>query len=526
MLCANKPAAAATGNAHRGRPGRQRRHTPLCVVALLLTLPWATTMAHAQQPLKTLRVVTPPAPLSLQNTPADGSVNPDGSATDPGNDPTNAPASNPTTGATGAPGTGLDPATGAPTGPSPTAPPAPPAGTSSPPPATPPPASPPPRQPGSLIGRSLPGVTAVVAPGNEAEADHEPREIVAISPDMEAAQALARQLAAERISVRGRFVLTNIGVVLTRFRLPAGEDARRWLPALRKALPDVSFDLNHRYTLQAGNIRRYGQRLFGAHTVTANCGAGTRIGMVDTAVAMAHPALQGQQIRQRSFLTAGERPAPGDHGTAVAALLVGSARAGELAGLAPGAELVAATVFRQRGERTDTTVVRLLRALDFLQQQKVRLINLSLAGSENRLLQLAIEAVTRAGTLVIAAAGNTGSRVQYPAAWPEVLAVTAVDARLRPYAHASRGKEIDFAAPGVDVWTARADGSAAFASGTSYAVPFVSAALAGLLAAQPDMAAKQAVAVLRTRLRDLGAKGRDPVFGDGLVQWPGNVCQS
>ncbi len=350
--------------------------------------------------------------------------------------------------------------------------------------------------------------------------NHEAREIIAISASMEAAQELARQLAAERIVVRGRFMLSQLGMVVTRFRVPADTLARQWLPVLREASPDVHFDLNHRYRLQAEDVRRYAHRMVAAGDMRPGCGNGVRLGMMDTGVDEQHPALHSQRVQQRSFLRGGEQAAPVDHGTAVAALLVGDPQAGALAGLVPGAELRVAAVFRERKGSVEVTVVRLLRALDYLLQQQVQLINFSLAGPENRLLGIAIDAAAQAGVAVIAAVGNAGADapVQYPAAWPSVLAVTAVDADLRPYARASRGEEVDLAAPGVDVWVARAGGEGVFVSGTSYAAPVVSALLAQWMAANPGKSVSQGVDALRRKARDLGAPGRDPVFGAGLVQ--------
>ena len=96
--------------------------------------------------------------------------------------------------------------------------------------------------------------------------------------------------------------------------------------------------------------------------------------------------------------------------------------------------------------------------------------------------------------------------------------MTAVDARGRLFARANRGDAVDFAAPGVDIWVARPGGSAGFASGTSYAVPFVTALAARWLAAAPGLSPGQLYERLEATARDLGPPGRDPAFGWGLVR--------
>ena len=139
------------------------------------------------------------------------------------------------------------------------------------------------------------------------------------------------------------------------------------------------------------------------------------------------------------------------------------------------------------------------------------------------MLQKAIEAAQarardhcRRGAITVPVA-----QPSYPAAYPEVIAVTAVDQELKVYRRATQGKYVDLSAPGVNVWTASAQGSGAQRTGTSYAVPFVSAAAGLLLASNPELDTKVVQSRLDEHTRDLGKPGWDPTFGFGLIQMAG-----
>jgi subtilisin family serine protease len=154
-------------------------------------------------------------------------------------------------------------------------------------------------------------------------------------------------------------------------------------------------------------------------------------------------------------------------------------------------------------------------------------INMSLSGPANEVLQKAIAAAQAKGIVIVAAAGNNGAGAEpsYPAAYAGVVAVTAVDQDLNVYPRATRGPYVDLAAPGVNVWTAASQGSGALRTGTSYAVPFVSAAAGLLLASHPEWDTKAIQARLEESARDLGEPGRDPTFGFGLIQMAGLCTQ-
>ncbi|OYZ92093.1 MAG: hypothetical protein B7X99_16015 [Rhizobiales bacterium 17-65-6] len=194
--------------------------------------------------------------------------------------------------------------------------------------------------------------------------------------------------------------------------------------------------------------------------------------------------------------------------------------AGRTPGLVPTARVIAVDAFHLAGEDERADVFTLVAALDFLAAKGVRVVNMSLAGPPNSVLEEAITRMAERDILVVAATGNGGPLAPpvYPAAYPSVLAVTAVDANGTVYRRAGQGPHVDLAAPGVDIWTAASIKGARPKTGTSFAAPFVSAAAAAILAAEPDLTAAEVIARLTASAKDLGDPGPDAVYGYGLVQ--------
>ena len=250
------------------------------------------------------------------------------------------------------------------------------------------------------------------------------------------------------------------------------------------------------------------------------CGPAPTIGLIDTGIDREHEALRGQEIEVVPTIRKPGSSSQRDHGTAVAALLVGRSGSSN-PGLLPGARLLAVDAFyRDRGTADRTDVTMLVTALEALAERNVRVVNMSLSGPPNEVLKKAIQSAQDKGMIIIAAAGNNGAGAEpsYPAGYPGVVAVTAVDRRLGVYPRATQGDYIDMAAPGVELWVAAPGGGGTTKSGTSYAVPFVSAAAAVLQAADPKLNSARLQAVLESGTRDLGQPGRDKTYGAGLLQ--------
>jgi subtilisin family serine protease len=152
-------------------------------------------------------------------------------------------------------------------------------------------------------------------------------------------------------------------------------------------------------------------------------------------------------------------------------------------------------------------------------QEDVPVINVSLIGPPNVLLQRVIELASAHGHLIVAAVGNDGPAAPplYPAAYPGVIAVTGVDRAGKVLIEAGRGKFIAFAAPGADIEAASLPSGSSPVRGTSFAAPIVASRLALRLERPDRAAAERAVSELASAAVDLGRSGRDSVYGNGCI---------
>ena len=327
----------------------------------------------------------------------------------------------------------------------------------------------------------------------------------------------ARVLTDAGFGIADRSWLSGIEMPLLLVTPPVSVDNNLALGQLRRALPGALVAAN-RPVVMASVSGLPVQNAALTRDMPRVCGDGVRLGMIDTRVDPGHETLRSQNIIRRSFLDEDAEPAPVDHGTAIASLLVGDPSE-SLGGLLPGAKLYVAEVFKRREDGSlAAELYAVLQALDWLIAQQVSVVNMSFETSENPVLSLILGKAVDEGLVLVAAAGNGGpdAAPAYPAAHPQVLAVTAVDKDAHAYRYANHGDYIDFSALGVGVRTASADGFQV-QSGTSFAVPAITAAVAELirrgLAPDPTVIRE----TLREVVQDVGAPGRDDVFGWGVV---------
>lgn len=333
-------------------------------------------------------------------------------------------------------------------------------------------------------------------------------ELLAFSPQPAALQSA---LAAGYVVVRER-VLADLDARIVVLHAPA--DTARSLTRLQGIDPAGSYDFNHVY-LPSGSLSGGAEPSPAARATAASAAPapGTaRVGLIDDGVDAHHAALDAVKIHLHGCAGAA---LPALHGTAVASLLAG--HAGRFQGAAPGAELYAADVFC--GRPTGGAVDDVAEAFGWLVHQQVPVINVSLVGPPNRTLESVVAGAVSRGYLVVAAVGNDGPAAPplYPAAWPGVVGVTAVDARHRVLPEAERGPQVKFAAPGADMAAARTPRGYALVRGTSFAAPIVAGLLAQALHSPDKAAADEALTGLERRALPPGASGPDPSYGYGLV---------
>jgi phosphoheptose isomerase len=321
----------------------------------------------------------------------------------------------------------------------------------------------------------------------------------------------------------------SIAPQVLRLRVPGGVSVAQARQTVHQVDARASADFDHFYYPDGSMIPCTGPDCMATSLIgwaasdASHCGPIPVIGLIDTGINLEHEALKGQKIEVLAGSASQANASLQDHGTAVAALLVGRPES-QTPGLLPGAKLIAVDAFyRDSGSADRTDVMSLVAAMEKLADRGVRVMNLSLSGPPNAVLQKAIEAAQAKGIVIVAAAGNNGPGAEpsYPAAYPGVIAVTAVDQQYRVYRRATHGTYVDLAAPGVGVWTASAKGGGALKTGTSFAVPFASAAAGLLIASHPELDARAVEARLEESTQDLGEPGRDPMFGFGLIQMAG-----
>jgi subtilisin family serine protease len=190
---------------------------------------------------------------------------------------------------------------------------------------------------------------------------------------------------------------------------------------------------------------------------------------------------------------------------------------GNLTGAAPAVKVLAVRAFGSAG--SDGTSLNILKGLDWAGKSQASVINMSFAGPADPEMRIMFAALRGKSTVLIAAAGNAGpnSRPLYPAADPEVIAVTATDIDDKLFAQANRGTHIAVAAPGVNILAAAPNGSYRMQTGTSFAAAQVSGIAALLLERNSKLDAASVRRILMSTARDLGAPGHDDQFGSGLA---------
>ncbi|GGO82720.1 type VII secretion-associated serine protease mycosin [Wenjunlia tyrosinilytica] len=266
-------------------------------------------------------------------------------------------------------------------------------------------------------------------------------------------------------------------------------------------------------------------------------GEGVTVAVIDTGVDSSHPDLQGQVLKGKDMVGFGARAGDGSwarHGTSMAGIIAGRGHGfgGQdgITGIAPRAKILPVRVILddgdpQRRRARATRGSALPQGIRWATDHGADVINLSLGDDsksshpereEDRAIQYALGK----GVVVVASAGNggkEGDRASYPAAYPGVIPVTAVDRLGNRGDFSTRRWYTSVAAPGVDVVIADPDRHYYEGWGTSAAAAYVSGSVALIRSAYPELGPAQIKRLLEATARNTPRGGRSDAVGTGLV---------
>jgi subtilisin family serine protease len=337
--------------------------------------------------------------------------------------------------------------------------------------------------------------------------------------EVDTAQAddLARR---HRLTRIGSQELPLIGSAISLFRIADRRSVENVRTELAADASVRSVQLNFRYVLQdqksvpaEGDPAQYALaklRLPEAHALSR--GSNVTVAVIDSGIDVTHPELV--DAIAESFDALGAKEGPHVHGTGIAGAIVSHAR---LMGSAPKARILAIRAFGAAASGAESTSFVILKSLDFAAMHGAQIVNMSFAGPKDPLVERGIEAAATKGMVLVAASGNAGPKSPplYPAANPNVIAVSATDAHDRLFPASNRGGHIALSAPGVDIFLPAPDGKYQMTSGTSFSAAYISGLAALMMERNPQLVPAELRAILIKTARDLGLPGRDDLFGAG-----------
>lgn len=251
----------------------------------------------------------------------------------------------------------------------------------------------------------------------------------------------------------------------------------------------------------------------------ANAGRAVKVAVVDTGIDLTHPDLAANVVSSyNAIATTKSATDDNGHGSHVAGIIAGIDNTVGVLGVAPQTKLMAVKVLDRNGSGYYSDIIE---GIQWSMNNGAKVINMSLGGTTDmQSLHDAIIAAYNAGIVIVVAAGNSGpgdNTVNYPAKYPEVIAVSATDSANAIASFSSRGPEVDLAAPGVSIYSTYKGGTYATLSGTSMAAPHVAGAAALVIASGRATAPADVKALLQSTADDLGISGQDNLYGYGLV---------
>jgi subtilisin family serine protease len=361
---------------------------------------------------------------------------------------------------------------------------------------------------------------------------HRPRELLVEVP-IGTADSLRETIAREYgVAVRDAGTLELAGVRIWHITLAPGQDLRAQLERFLLDPRFLTVQPNYIYTPVQGrplgkgasNSRATPQpsQFAGGNLPT---GAGVKLAVIDSCVERDHAELRGAIASSYDAILHKAAGCQADnHGTAVASMIAGRS---QLKGTAIGASIMPVRAFAFSNEEKEiaATSQDIAFAMNWAALSDAQIMNLSFTGPADPLIEREAAASYRRGIVLVAAAGNAGpaSPPLYPAAYPEVIAVTATNGKRQIYSAGNRGPYVSVSARGVDVLVAHISNSYATESGTSFAAAGVSGIVAWLLEKRPNAKPDE----IRTALQKtaMGYSDTDSQgAGSGVVNAPAAVA--
>jgi len=255
-------------------------------------------------------------------------------------------------------------------------------------------------------------------------------------------------------------------------------------------------------------------------------GAGIKIAYLDTGISY-HEDLKNNIRGHRDFTGTNDFLDRNGHGTFSQG--VGSAVDNNVGviGVAPESLIYSGKVLGNNGKGD---LRWLARGINWAIEEKVDIINMSLGwgGRSYKPVRKAVLRAYKKGIVLVAAAGNEGRRpgntINYPARYPEVIAVTAISKYKRRTDFSSRGPQAEISAPGCRITSTWLNNSYAILDGTSFASPFIAGIVALMKARSGSLTVQQIRQKLQQTATDAGSRGRDNEYGFGLVN-PSKVAK-
>ncbi len=242
------------------------------------------------------------------------------------------------------------------------------------------------------------------------------------------------------------------------------------------------------------------------------------IAVVDTGIDTKHTEFKNRIVDGYNFINNDQNPQDDDgHGTHVAGIIAANTNNMEgVAGITWYNKIMPIKVLDQSGAGTMFDVAK---GIFWATDHGAKVINLSLGNyAESDFLHEAIKYAFNKDVVLIAATGNDNTnQLGYPAAYPEVLAVSAIDQNKERATFSNYGDYVDVVAPGVDIASTYPDQQYAALSGTSMSTPHVTA-LAGLIRSiNPKLKNTEVIEIIKNTTTDLGESGKDIYFGYGEI---------